>query len=363
MRSLRPVSRPTAGFSLVELMVALTVGMIIVLVVAQFFISTRGTYLQSDATGRINESGRFAIDTLASEIRMAGYSGCGQLGLEGDGATDGAVNNIAMPSNNDFFKFKYSIRGYQQGGADLPPGMTNWDAVKAGTSAMLVQRAESTSARLGGNVDPSNANIQIKGNMAGFKDDEILMITNCTFADIFRVNSVSAPPGTPESTLVTISHPSSTNTQSHLSRPYAADSAQIMRLSSSLYYVGSGVGACPENTLCRVSNTVSSGSPTTTTQTLVSNVEDMDLVFGVDTSTNADNMVDKYATPTQVSSTQWGRVVSVQVNVLLRSEHNKITAKANQSYWYNGALVTPTAGDKYLRRGYSQLVTLRNRTP
>jgi len=63
----------TAGFSLVELMIALVLGLILVGSAADVMISTKQTFQTTDELSRIQENGRFALDVLVRDIRMAGY--------------------------------------------------------------------------------------------------------------------------------------------------------------------------------------------------------------------------------------------------------------------------------------------------
>ena len=63
------------GFTLVELMVAMTLGLLIVLGVIQVMMSNQISYRTNDELSRIQENGRFALDLLANDIRMAGYQG------------------------------------------------------------------------------------------------------------------------------------------------------------------------------------------------------------------------------------------------------------------------------------------------
>ena len=61
------------GLSLIELMVALAVGMLLIAGFLQIFLSVRSTYATNEASSRVQENGRFALDFLASHARMAGY--------------------------------------------------------------------------------------------------------------------------------------------------------------------------------------------------------------------------------------------------------------------------------------------------
>ncbi|MBS7725309.1 hypothetical protein I0E51_12810 [Pseudomonas lalucatii] len=58
--------------SLIELMVAMVIGLLISGAVLQVFLSNRNTFLMQNASGHIQENGRFALQYLAAEIRPAG---------------------------------------------------------------------------------------------------------------------------------------------------------------------------------------------------------------------------------------------------------------------------------------------------
>lgn len=61
------------GFSLVEIMLALTISLFLLAGFVQLFIGSKQTYRFSDGLSRLQENGRFAIDRLAFDIRMAGF--------------------------------------------------------------------------------------------------------------------------------------------------------------------------------------------------------------------------------------------------------------------------------------------------
>ena len=61
------------GFSLVEIMVALVISLFLAAGIIQLFISSQQTYRVTQALSRLQENGRFIIDRMAFDIRMAGY--------------------------------------------------------------------------------------------------------------------------------------------------------------------------------------------------------------------------------------------------------------------------------------------------
>lgn len=70
------MKRSVAGFGLIELMVALTLGLLLVLGVTQVFLGARDTYLSQRASALAQEDARFVMSKIAQEIRMVGMFGC-----------------------------------------------------------------------------------------------------------------------------------------------------------------------------------------------------------------------------------------------------------------------------------------------
>lgn len=67
---------PSSGFGLIELMVALALGLLVVLGLTQVFLSTRETYLSQRSSALLQEDARYVLSKMAQEIRMAGMLGC-----------------------------------------------------------------------------------------------------------------------------------------------------------------------------------------------------------------------------------------------------------------------------------------------
>jgi len=101
-------------------------------------------------------------------------------------------------------------------------------------------------------------------------------------------------------------------------------------------------------------------------QPLVSNVEDLQLLFGIDAVGN-NQSADRYVSANNI--TNLNQVVSVRACVLIRSEEQGITTSAQRFLTCNGALGEDantandfdTAGDSRLRRTFVATFNLRNR--
>jgi len=61
------------GFTLIELMVGMVIGLILLLGVAKIFSANRMTYSVLEATGRLQENGQYAINFIAQQVRQTGY--------------------------------------------------------------------------------------------------------------------------------------------------------------------------------------------------------------------------------------------------------------------------------------------------
>lgn len=320
------------GFTLVELMISIVLSLVLTVVVAEVYLNSKKTYRVSDNLSRVQENGRYFLEELGRDIRMAGYVGC---------AKSVPITNNAIPVTSEWLAFGQAVNGYEL--PSVPGGLTTAE-VLAGTDVIKVQRAIGGDVRLTGNFPPNNANVQIDSNLDNFVADDILMVVDCVAADIFRATTVSSGGGK-----VTIPHAASTNSSPKLSRLYNKD-AELLKLSTNIYYIGTGVSGCPTNTLCRK---VLSGI-SLVVQPLIDNAENLQIDYGEDT--NNDDTANKFVNAASVGN--WGEVVSVRFSLLLRTGESTLADSA-QTYTFRG---TTYPASRYLRRVYTETVTLRNRT-
>ncbi|MCX7079151.1 MAG: prepilin-type N-terminal cleavage/methylation domain-containing protein [Pseudomonas sp.] len=88
------MSRRIRGFGLIELMVALALGLIVVLGVAQIFISAKNTYVSQNASASMQEDARFVLSKMLQEIRMVGMFGCLGSITDSSSASDFAASSV-----------------------------------------------------------------------------------------------------------------------------------------------------------------------------------------------------------------------------------------------------------------------------
>lgn len=354
----RPVvkRRHASGFSLIELMIAITIGLIIVTAVIQIYLTSRTTYTHEEGLARVQEGGRFGMEFLATDIRMAGYTGCDSSLATTD------INNIAVPATDAYKLLAGGMRGYRYIGPgtvlsawepDLPADYFAAGDVRAGTDVIVIQRASALDTNLTGNLGTTNANIQILATAAVSSEisaDDILIISDCTNADIFRATSASSGAGT-----MTIAHASSNNSSNDLSKKYDTR-AQIMKLVSRAYFIGTGTGGEPS--LMRKELTNAAASPPIVAQELVEGVEDMRILYGLDTDTTKDYVPNQYLHADSASITDWSKVVSIRLALLIRTPTN-IQGTDTQTYNLTDATVGPF-NDNRRRHVFSSTIKVRN---
>jgi type IV pilus assembly protein PilW len=325
-------ARKLSGFSLVEIMVAMTIGFIVVGAVGYLYISSRSAFRTTENMSRMQESARYALDTLSRDVRMAGFIGCGNLAS----VTPNTIANPPVPTINP----GTAILGYDNGS-----GWTNPSSItRASGDVITIQGAFGGGVGLTGNLAPANANIQILGNPNGFVQGDVLMVTDCNDADVFRVTNVVNH----SLTLSTLAHANSSNTGNRVGT-YGPD-ASVYIFEQYHYFIGQNPAG--RRALYRAS--IKEGA-----LELVENVADMQVTYGRDT--NGDRTADVYGDATSVGA-NWGQVVAARINLLISSPDNNVTTSP-QTYNFNGSAVTAGTGDRSMYQVFTATIGIRNRLP
>jgi len=147
-RAVLPVKRVAMGFTLVELMVGLVVGMVVLAAATAAFLGVSYSRRDMERTDRQIENGRYAMQLLSDDISLAGYWGefnptvvatpvSIATGTTGDPCTVTDANlKVAVPLH---------IQGYDQA-ATTPTCVTD---VKANTDIIVVRRVATCNAGMG----------------------------------------------------------------------------------------------------------------------------------------------------------------------------------------------------------------------
>ena len=339
-----------AGLSLVELMVAIVISSVLLLGISSVYLSSRRSNTVQDALARLQENGRFAISSMTKDIRMAGYQGCTNIEyltpsniVAGSGGGTDATYNVL---NNTY------ITGHTCSSGSCSPAAPAGITPLSGTDAITIQSAAGCSATLTGNMGVANANIQMQLNSCGFQANDVLFITDCQNADVFRANNVN------NGSIQVIAHSNSVNTSNFLSKAYD-QRARVMSYGRHTFYIANGANGGPS--LFR--GDYKTDTDTVTPVELVEDVDNMTILYGVDQDKDATKSVDTFLTATQVEAKNlWSQVQTVELHLLLSTKQN--AAKSLTPYRYMGVMVTPSnTSDRRYRREFTISINIRNKTP
>jgi type IV pilus assembly protein PilW len=306
------------GLTLVEIMIALTISLLLIAGTIQIWVNTKQTYRVGDALSRIQENGRFAIEFMAHDLRMAGNWGCAK--------PDVVKNNL---NNAGGVNFGGGALAGMDGAAGAADSITVRGAFGAG---IKVQPPFMTSL---------SSDVQIPaGNK--FKQNDIVLVSDCASADLFQATNTNPGMG---QLARNAGAGSPGNAVNELQKLYKGN-ATVYEARQITYSVG--VGADGQPTLFRSVN----GKPA---EEVAGGVENMQITYGEDTS--GDGASDYYVDAANVKD--MNDVVSVRVSLLLRSGDDNLATK-KQTYKFNGQ--TTVAPDRRLRHVFTTTVLLRNRT-
>ncbi|MBV4456596.1 prepilin-type N-terminal cleavage/methylation domain-containing protein [Pseudomonas sp. COR58] len=117
------MNRRNRGFGLIELLVALALGLIVVLGVVQIFIAAKNTYASQNSAAAMQEDARFVLSKMIQEIRMVGMFGC--LGTITDSSSAGDFNaSQVTPISWDNANLKLTLVTADVGGSGGTPTWT-----------------------------------------------------------------------------------------------------------------------------------------------------------------------------------------------------------------------------------------------
>lgn len=265
------------GFSLVELMVALVIGIILVYGAVRLLVDSRNTQRASESTASVQEIATYALAVLEPDVRLASYWGKTNRADFVSGATSASSSRSALDTlvaGNCGVNYTVDLAQYLQATDAAYALDCAAQSYVAATDVLVVRHASAEVTALAAGV------LQLQsGPMRG----ELM-------ADGVRPSGFGAPPAT-------VTHDVEVNA----------------------YYVGAladNVDGQPQWTLRRKRLTSVGGAPTVVDEEVVRGVQDLQVELGFDTTT--DGAADVYANPGSEPAT--GTLVAVRLSLLVVSE-------------------------------------------
>jgi len=234
------------GVSLVELMVGLIIGLVLVGGMITVFAGSKRSGEVNTTLTELQDSARFAMDSIVRDVRLAGFQGCA------DSADGGAATVRATNAPTGDFEAT-ALRTYliEADGDWNPPPPPGFTPPAQGSPGAPVPGTHALAAQFGSletwPIEPM-ANLfsplvladGVKAAQIGLIDGDVAMVSDCQRAEIFTVSGVNGS---------SILHDKSVNQRdgsndgrllAAYGEPPGSDRlrARVMRFEANLYYVG-----------------------------------------------------------------------------------------------------------------------------
>ncbi|MEK7322846.1 MAG: PilW family protein [Pseudomonadota bacterium] len=292
------------GFTLVELLVTVTLGLLVIAGIGQIYTAAKRSYDIQTSLARLQDAGRYAVDTITQDVRRAGYWGLTNMRAFGPPA--GAAPTAATCNNTWGSMAQQTIFGINDSTAGY--------ACITGVGV----RGDVLTARY---ADPQPT--------AVFAANALYIRTTPTQASI----TAGPPAGAPG--------------------PISSDHA----VTAHAYYVrNSTTATCNGAAIPALIREELDANGLPQAAELVLGVEHLQFQFGIDS--DGDRSVNQYVNANALALANWNNVVSVRFWVLARDECPE-TGYTNTATYAMGD-INYTVNDQYRRQLYTSTVALRN---
>lgn len=319
------LSTGSKGYGLVELMVALAIGLFISGAVVSLFVTSKSSYRAQEGVDAVLENGRYAIRALADDVRLAGYVGVTYDPIKVSpqiyaatavtGACEANWVNIGQPI--------FGLNASAASGTGSNAGATFTDCIpaadyKLGTDILVLRHAEGQAA-------------------TALAANTLYLLTELDRGSFFVGTTAPAAETNPSAI-------HEMNIHVYYIRPWATTA-------------GDGIPTLVRETLI--------AGPAMVAQPLVEGIESMQISYGVDTTSPGDKVVDRYYPASSLStvttvSPNWTQVVAVRIELLVRTPLSDGGFANDTNSYTLGDVAIPAANDRFRRGVYSTTVMLRN---
>ncbi len=334
--------RSQKGLTLIEIMISLLIGVFLIVGVIQLFINSKQTYRVQEALARLQESGRFALDFLDRDIRMAGFRGCASRGASAQ------VSNYLGSASSYVYDFTNPVQGFEAGTSawnpTLPGAITSQTTPSTGKDIITIRRAAEDSAQV---VSASLTDRRLtlnRNTIPGLKTCDVVMVSDCSHAAVFQISSFDSANKYANYASGGCSTSPAGGNAGVLDRTYVG--GNLNKALTTSYFIKNNSNAQPA--LFRLSNSNAE-------EELVEGVEDMQIAYGQDT--DGDGTANIYV---KADGATWANIVSVRISLLLRTIDDNIAAKPI-SYYFDDT--EKPAADKRIRRVFTSTIAIRNKLP
>jgi len=168
------------GLSLIELMIALLLGLVVTAAAGGMLLANKRVYASTATLNRIQENTRVSFELMSRDLREAGGNPCG-------GAIP-IISQLESGDNSWWTQYADGLHGYD---GDAPGTTTGTGTAQrvAGTDAIDLHMANNGDIRVTEHDNPS-AVLNVTST-ADLSNDDILMVCNNSFAMVFQATGLT----------------------------------------------------------------------------------------------------------------------------------------------------------------------------
>ena len=329
-----------AGLSIIELMIAIALGLIVLAGLATLFANQSAARAEMERSSRQIENGRFAMELLTDDLRMAGFYGELAVGPVNFPPPAALVDPCSFNPPDWITAIPHHVQGYDEGVG--VPGCIPADR-KANTDVVVIRRVSTCEA------DTATC-------VASAASKPYIQVSRCS-AEVAKSIAPDAYELGLKGTAPFLRHMRNCTATASL-RQYIAR----------IYYVSDDNGSgAPIPTLKRLDfNDLTNAwvvSP------MVEGIDQLQLEYGLDTDGDGDPDVysadpSTYACAGCTAGSNWANVTTARVHVLARNTEASVNYTDTKTYTLGrtagGAANTYTPGGNFRRHAYSGLVRIVN---
>ena len=368
-----------SGFSILELLISLMLGLVVIAGIVQLFVGNSQTYELVTAQSRLQENARYSFDFITESARDAGYYGCAP---ERDFVINGLVglwNNIPeydMSRPVDGFESNADGTYQPTDLLTLPrtEGATNVNVHTDGngidgtlldedSDIIIFRSVRQPVARLNAVLQADGDPVVFTpGGEPQFSVDDVVVLSDCEQAAMFKVTGVATAGNTTTLSHATAGAGSNFNnaalvttmadvppapvaaTLSVLNRAYGV-AATISQLETTIFFIAPSTQSIQANQIQAFPNSLWRKQGRAAPVELVQGVENMQVVYGVDTTNDGVPNANRYQEIQAVADPN--SIVAVRVSLDISSPRE-----------LNVPGINPV--DRRLRRTFSKTISIRN---
>lgn len=330
------------GYSLLELLIAMALGVFVVGTTLQFFETTRKTQDIQNELSEVRENAQFALDTIKEDIQMAGYYGCATRWDES------SLTNT-LNSQDDFkWKFSQALAGSEFSFDSTASPAKSWSPALNNSinsafwgDTITIRHADRREIDIVSHANSTAAIVISSSN--NLRQNDYVLATDCEHNSIFQKtnpHNTAANRANVEHDAGALSSDFAGNSSNDIGKKYS-NTAKLMELHSMTYFIEESPEGIP--TLYRRDSTKN-------TEQIITGITDMQIEYGVDTDN--DDAIEAYYTADEVETNAWWDNVLI-VNLSLKAE----------GYRDGSTTKTKFSNQSSMEYEISSAINLRNRLP